>query len=162
MIDDFKNTIVSDEMYNILEKYNWKRFLKSKEYLVFNRNGEIADYYLNISYKKEKLHFDCILDMEFPEKRIYDLYTLINYINEKSEDGYFTLDLEKKIIKYKNSIYLPDELSKKYLYDLIDSSLNISDEFLKNFTLSIHKLIYSETTVEELTGLMFIKVLGHA
>jgi hypothetical protein len=162
MIDDFKNTIVSDEIYNILQKYNWKRFLKSKEDFVFNRNGEIADYYLNISYKKERLYFDCILDMEFPEKRIYDLYKLINYINEKSDDGYFTLDLEKKIIKYKNSIFFPNNLSHKHLYNLIDLSLNIGDELVQSFTLSIHKLIYSETTLEELTGLMFVKVLGHA
>jgi hypothetical protein len=162
MIDDFKNTIVSDEIYNILQKYNWKRFLKSKEHFVFNRNGEIADYYLNISYKKERLHFDCILDMEFPDKRIYDLYKLINYINDKSDDGYFTLDLEKKIINYKNSIFFPNNLSYQQLYNLIDSSLNIGDELVQSFTLSIHKLIYSETTVEELTGLMFVKVLGHA
>jgi hypothetical protein len=44
----------------------------------------------------------------------------------------------------------------------MDSSLYIADELVQNFTLSIHKLIYSETTVEELTGLMFVKVLGHA
>ena len=31
MIDDFKNTIVSDEIYNILQKYNWKKLLKSKD-----------------------------------------------------------------------------------------------------------------------------------
>ena len=61
--------------------------------------------------------------MEFPEKRIYDLYKLINYINEKSDDGYFTLDLEKKIIKYKNSIFFPNNLSNKLLYNLMDSSL---------------------------------------
>ena len=162
MIDDFNNTIVSDEIYNILQKYNWKKFLKSKENFVFNRNGEIADYYLNISYEKERLYFDCILDMEFPEKRIYDLYKLINYINEKSNDGYFTLDLENKIIKYKNSIFFPNNLSNKCLCNLMDCSLNIADELVQNFTLSIHKLIYSETTVEELTGLMFVKVLGHA
>ena len=162
MIDDFKNTIISDELYNILQKYNWKKFLKSKESFVFNRNGEIADYYLSISYEKERLYFDCVLDMEFPETRTYDLYKLINYINEKSEDGYFTLDFEKKIIKYKNSIFFPNTLSNRYLCDLIDSSLNIADQLVQSFTLSIHKLIYSETTVEELTGLMFVKVVGHA
>ena len=43
MIDDFKNTIVSDEIYNILQKYNWKKNLKFKENFIFNRNGEIAD-----------------------------------------------------------------------------------------------------------------------
>ena len=162
MIDDFKNTIISDEIYNILQKYNWKIFSKSKEHFVFNRNGEIADYYLNISYNKEKLYFDCILDMGFPEKRIYDLYKLINYINEKSDDGYFILDLDNKIIKYKNSIFFSNNLSNKNLYDLIDSSLNISEELVQSFTLSVHKLIYSEITVEELLGLMFVKVLGHA
>ena len=162
MINDFKNTIVSDEIYNILQKYNWKRVLNSKKHFVFNRNGEIADYYLNISYKKERLYFECVLDMEFPEKRIYDLFTLINYINQISDDGFFTLDLENKIIKYKSSIFFPNNLSNKYLYDLMDSSLNIADELVQSFTLSIHKLIYSETTVEELTGLMFVKVLGHA
>ena len=162
MIDDFKNTIVSDEIYSILQKYNWKRFLKSKEHFAFNRNGEIADYYLNISYRKERLYFDCVLDMEFPEKRIYDLYNLINYINEQSDDGYFILDFKNKTIKYKSSIFFSNNLSNKYLYDLIDLSLNIADELVQSFTLSIHKLIYSETTVEELKGLMFVKVLGHA
>ena len=93
MINDFNNTIVSDEIYNILQKYNWKKFLKSKENFVFNRNGEIADYYLNISYEKERLYFDCILDMEFPEKRIYDLYKLTNYMmnSNNNEDLYFYL-----------------------------------------------------------------------
>ena len=81
MIDYFENAIVSDEIFKILQKYNWKIFLKSADTFVFNRNGEIADYYLNISYKEDKLYFDYTLDMDFPEKRIYDLYTLINYIN---------------------------------------------------------------------------------
>ena len=121
MIQEFKNTIVSDEIYDILQKYNWKKFSRSKDHFVFNRNGEIADYYLNISYKKERLYFDCILDMEFPEKRIDDLYVLINYLNEKSDDGYFIFDIENKLIKYKNSIFFPNNLSNKYLYDLIDT-----------------------------------------
>ena len=162
MIDDFKNTIISDEIYDILQKYNWKKKINSNEKFIFNRNGEIADYCLNISYNKERLYFEYILYMQFPEKRIYDLYILVNYINQKSDDGYFTLDLENKIIKYKNSIFFPKNLSNKYLYNLIDSSLNIAEELVHSFTLSIHKLIYSETTVEELTGLMFVKPLGHA
>ena len=161
MIDDFQNIIVSDEIQTILKKYNWKRLLKSKNNFIYNRHGEIADYYLNITFNNERLYFECILDIEFPDRKLNDLYLLINHVNEKSYDGYFTFVTDNKTFKYKDSIHLSSNLSNKSLYGLIDLNLSTSDELIQNFTLSIHKLIYSEVTITELTDLMFVKVLGN-
>ena len=101
------------------------------------------------------------MDIEFPDRKLNDLYLLINHVNEKSYDGYFTFVTDNKTFKYKDSIHLSSNLSNKSLYGLIDLNLSTSDELIQNFTLSIHKLIYSEVTITELTDLMFVKVLGN-
>ena len=86
----------------------------------------------------------------------------MNKINDKSDDGYFTFDEQTKNIKYKDSVIFADKLSNTSLYDILDFNLSIVNELVESFTLSIHKLIYTETTVEEMSQLMFVKALGHA
>ena len=86
----------------------------------------------------------------------------MNKINDKSQDGYFTFDEQTKNIKYKDSVIFADKLSNTSLYDILDFNLSIVNELVESFTLSIHKLIYTETTVEEMSQLMFVKALGHA
>ena len=162
MIKDYQNIIISDQIFNILQKYNWKSFLYSKEHIICNRKGELADYSLNINYNNEELYFECVLDMELPNNKTNDLFLLINYVNEKNNDGYFVFDLKNKNIIYRFSIALSYKASNKLVYDLIDLKLSIADELIQNFTLSMHKIFYSETTVIELTDLMFVRALGSA
>ena len=162
MINDLNNNIISDKFSIVFQKYNWKKIKYCNGSFVFNRNGIIADYYLSISYKNERLFLECVLDMDFPETIIIDIYKLINKINDKSYDGYFTYDEQKKIIKYKDSVIFANKLSNISLYDILDFNLRVVNELVECFTLSIHKLIYTDTTVEEMSQLMFVKALGHA
>ena len=162
MINDLNKNIISDKFSNVFQKYNWKKIKFCNGSFVFNRNGIIADYYLSISYKNERLFLECVLDMDFPETITIDIYKLINNINDKSYDGYFTYDEQKKIIKYKDSIIFANRLSNDSLYDILDLNLSVVNELVECFTLSMHKLIYTETTVEEMSQLMFVKALGHA
>ena len=162
MINDLNNNIISDKFSNIFQKYNWKQINCCNGSFFFNRNGIIADYYLSISYKNERLFLECVVDMDFPESIIFDIYKLMNKINDKSQDGYFTFDEQTKNIKYKDSVIFADKLSNTSLYDILDFNLSIVNELVESFTLSIHKLIYTETTVEEMSQLMFVKALGHA
>ena len=162
MINDLKNNNVSDKFSSVFQKYNWNNIKYSKGSFVFNRNGEIADYYLSISYKNERLFLECVLEMDFPEAITFDIYKLINKINAKSYDGYFTYDEQKKLIKYKDSVIFANKFSITSLYDILDFNLSVVDELVECFTLSIHKLIYTEITVEEISQLLFAKALGHA
>ena len=162
MINDLKNNLVSEKVSNIFHKHHWKKNKYSQGSLNFNRNGEIADYCLIISYKNERLFFECILEMEFPKTIIFDLYKLINEINSNSHDGYFIYDEKKNLIKYKDSVIFANKFSSTSLCDIVDFNLSVVDELVGNFTLSIHKLIYTEVTVEEISQLMFVKALGRA
>ena len=162
MINDLNNNIFSDKFSNIFQKHNWKKIKISQDSLFFNRNGIIADYYLSISYKNERLFLECVLDMDFPESIIIDIYKLINKINDKSYDGYFTYDQQTRLFKYKDSVIFANKFSNTSLHDILDFNLSVIDELVECFTLSIHKLIYTEITVEEISQLMFVKALGHA
>ena len=162
MINDLNNNIVSDKFSNVFQKYNWKKIKSSNGSFVFNRNGVIADYYLSISYKNERLFLECVLDMDFPETIIVNIYKLINKINDKSYDGYFTYDQQTKLVKYKDSVIYANKFSNTSLHNILDLNLSVVDELVEYFTLSIHKLIYTEITVEEISQLMFVKALGHA
>ena len=100
--------------------------------------------------------------MDFPQTIIFDIYKLINKINDNSYDGYFIYDEQKNLIKYKDSVIFANKFSNTSLYEILDFNLGVVDELVECFTLSIHKLIYTETTVEEISQLMFAKALGHA
>ena len=162
MIENFHNIIASEEILNIFQKHSWKRQTKSKFNYDYNYKGDIADYYLNISYKEKKLNFVYILDVEVPENKIYDFFILINLINEKSGDGYFTFNLKDNIIKYHFSKHYFYNLTYEILLDLIDSNLDLTRDLFRNFTLFVHNLAYSETSSQEIIELMFIKTKGNA
>ena len=162
MIKNFNNIIVSEKILSVFQKYSWKRQSKSKFNCAYNYKGDIADYYLNISHKEKKINFEYILDLEFPKNKIYDFFILINVINEKSEDGYFTFNLKDNIIKYHFSKQYVGNLTYQILLDLIDSNLKLTYYLFHNFTLFVHNLAYSETSSQELVELMLLKTRGNA
>ena len=55
MENNLKNFFTSQELYNIFEKNSWKINSIDNDGYYFNYRGEIADYYLNISFKKAGL-----------------------------------------------------------------------------------------------------------
>ena len=162
MIENINNIIISEEILNIFQKHSWKRHSKSKFNFNYNYKGDIADYYLNISYKEKKIKFDYILDLEVPQNKICDFFILINIINEKSVDGYFTFNLKDNIIKYHFSKNYFDTLTCEIVIDLIDSNLELTCALFHNFTLLVHNLAYSEANLQEFIELIFSKAKGNA
>ena len=162
MIKNFNNIIFSEEILSVFQKYSWKRQSNSKFNYAYNYKGDIADYYLNISHKEKKIDFEYILDLEVPKNKIYDFLILINIINDKSADGYFTFNLKENIIKYHFSKHYFGDLTYPILFDLIDSNLKLTYDLFYNFTLFVHNLAYSEISSQELVELMLIKTKGNA
>ena len=162
MIKDFNNTIMSEEILNVFQKHSWKRETNSKFNYTYNYKGDIADYYLNVSHKEKKINFEYILDLQVPKSKINDFFILINVINEKSVDGFFTFNLKDNIIKYHFSKHYFDNLTYEILLDLIDSNLKLTYYLFHNFTLFVHNLAYSETSSQELVELMLLKTKGNA
>ena len=162
MIKNFNNIIVSEEILSVFQKYSWKRQYKSKFNYTYNYKGDIADYYLNLSHKEKKINFEYILDLQIPKNKIHDFFILVNVINERSVDGYFTFNLKDNIIKYHFSKHYLDNITYEILLDLIDSNLKLTYYLFHNFTLFVHNLAYSETSSQELVELMLLKTKGNA
>ena len=127
------------------KNHRWKREAKSKFNYSYNYKGDIADYYLNLSHKEKKINFEYILDLQVPKNKIHDFFILVNVINERSVDGYFTFNLKDNIIKYHFSKHYLDNITYEILLDLIDSNLKLTYYLFHNFTLFVHNLAYSET-----------------
>ena len=162
MIKNFNNIIISEEILNVFQKHRWKREAKSKFNYTYNYKGDIADYYLNLSHKEKKINFEYILDLQVPKNKIHDFFILVNVINERSVDGYFTFNLKDNIIKYHFSKHYLDNITYEILLDLIDSNLKLTYYLFHNFTLFVHNLAYSETSSQELVELMLLKTKGNA
>ncbi|MDC1356443.1 hypothetical protein N8310_02520 [Pseudomonadota bacterium] len=162
MIKNFNNIIISEEILNVFQKHRWKREAKSKFNYTYNYKGDIADYYLNVSHKEKKINFEYILDLQVPKNKIHDFFILVNVINERSVDGYFTFNLKDNIIKYHFSKHYLDNITYEILLDLIDSNLKLTYYLFHNFTLFVHNLAYSETSSQELVELMLLKTKGNA
>ena len=162
MTKNLKNIFVSQGIYNIFEKYNWKIYSNTNDNYDFNYKGEIADYYLNISLKSQTIIFEYVLDVEFPKDKIYDLFVLINFINEKSIGGYFTFNLDFNIIKFKVSKNCDGILTKEFILEFIETNLSFTHELFRNFTLYLHNLVHNEKTSQDLMELMFLNIEGHA
>ena len=162
MIKKFNNIIISEEILNVFQKHRWKREAKSKFNYTYNYKGDIADYYLNLSHKEKKINFEYILDLQVPKNKIHDFFILVNVINERSVDGYFTFNLKDNIIKYHFSKHYLDNITYEILLDLIDSNLKLTYYLFHNFTLFVHNLAYSETSSQELVELMLLKTKGNA
>ena len=152
MIEDFKNIITSEAMLNVLQKYSWVVHSKSKYKYIYNFDSDIADYYLNISFKDKSLNFEYVLDVDIPKNKIYDLFILINFVNEKSIEGYFTFNLKNCFDHFSNKIFL----------ELIETNLKLTRDLFRDFLLQVHNFTYSDTSSQELTELMFLKTEGHA
>jgi len=162
MEDNLKKKFASQELNNIFEKNSWKISPSDNDSYYFNYRGEIADYYLNISFKSEIIIFEYVLDLEFPNDKIFDLLILINFINQKSTDGYFIFELDSNIIKYKVTKCCANNLTSEFLAEFFETNLNFTKQLFHDFSLYLHNLIYNEKNSQDLMELMFLNIEGHA
>ena len=162
MTNELKNMFFTPELSNIFQKYHWHMLSNSEKSYHFNYRGEIADYYLMLSYNNNTIKFNYTLDLDVPKDKLNNLLMLINLVNQKSKDGFFVYDLEVNKVKfYFNKQYFL-KLKKKILEDVIEENLNITNYLFRDFVLAIHNLVYSEKIDQSSFQLMFSKIEGYA
>ena len=89
MTNELKNIFLTTELFNIFQKHDWYLLSNSEKNCYFNYRGEIADYYLMLSYNNNTIKFNYTLDLDVPKDKMNDLLILINLVNQKSKDGFF-------------------------------------------------------------------------
>mgnify|MGYP001398654486 CR=1 FL=1 len=162
MTNELDNIFFTTELSNIFKKHDWHILLNSEKNYHFNYRGEIADYYLMLSYNNNTIKFNYTLDIEVPKDKINDLLMLINFVNQKNQDGFFVFDFEVNKVKFYFNKQCFLKLKKKILEDVIEENLNRTNSLFRNFALAIHNLAYSEKIDPISFQLMFLKIEGCA
>ena len=162
MNDEFKNIIFTHKISNIFQKYHWFISSNSDKNFHFNYQGEIADYYLVVSYNYNYIQFDYTLDIEVPRDKINELQKLINFVNQKTKNGFFIYDLEVDKVKFHIIKQYFVKLKNKIIEDVIEENLKITNHLFRDFTMATHNLIYAEKTDQSYIELMFMEVEGYA
>ena len=162
MTNELKNIFLTSKLSSVFQKHHWHVLLNSKQNYYFNYQGEIADYYLVLSYNYNYIQFDYTLDIEVPRDKINELQKLINFVNQKTKNGFFIYDLEADKVKFHIIKQYFVKLKNKIIEDVIEENLNLTNYLFRNFTLATHNLIYAEKTDQNYIELMFMEVEGYA
>ena len=162
MNDELKNIIFTNKIFNIFQKHHWFISSNSDKNVHFNYQGEIADYYLVVSCNYNYIQFNYTLDIEIPRDKINELQKLINFVNQKTKNGFFIYDLEADKVKFHIIKQYFVKLKNKIIEDVIEENLNLTNYLFRNFTLATHNLIYAEKTDQNYIELMFMEVEGYA
>lgn len=162
MTDELNYVIFSTKVYNIFQKYHWHFHENTNDYYHFNYKGEIADYYLLISFNKKSLNFNYTLDIDVSRDKVHELLLLINFVNKKTPNGNFIYDLPVNKVKFKiNMQYFP-KLNIEIIEDFIEENLHSTNNLFHNFSQAAHNLIYAEKTDQNFMELMFSQIQGNA
>ena len=161
MTNSLKNIFSDHTLSYIFQKHHWHSVSNSKNYH-FNYKGEIADYYLTVSYNNNIIKFEYTLDIEIPDYKISDLLLLINFVNQKNGNGFFIYDFKVNRVKFHISRQYFVKLKNKIIEDVIEDNLNITNHLFCNFALAIHNLVYAEQIDQNCLELMFLKIEGYA
>ena len=162
MTDELKNIFFTPKLSSIFKKHHWSISSNYEKHYHFNYQGEIADYYLIVSHNYNYIQFDYTLDIEVPRNKINELQKLINFVNQKTQTGFFIYDLEVDKIKFYISKQYFVKLKNKIIEDFIEKNLNITNYLFRNFALATHNLIYAEKIDQSYIELMFMEVKGYA
>ena len=156
-----KNIFSNSKLYYIFQKHHWHILSNSKNYN-FNYKGEIADYYLAVSYNNNIIKFEYTLDLEIPEDKINELMILINFVNQKTENGFFIYDFKINKPKFHLNRQYFVKFKNKIIEEVIEENLNMTNHLFCNFILATHNLIYAEKLDQSCLELMFLKIEGYA
>ena len=162
MTDELKNIFFTPKLYSIFQKHHWSISSNYEKHYHFNYQGEIADYYLIVIHNYNYIQFDYTLDIEVPRDKINELQKLINFVNQKTKNGFFIYDLEADKVKFHIIKQYFVKLKNKTIEDVIEENLNLTNYLFRNFTLATHNLIYAEKTDQNYIELMFMEVEGYA
>ena len=162
MTDELKYIFFTPKLSSIFQKHHWSFSSNSEKNYHFKYQGETADYYLIVSHNYNYIKFDYTLDIEVPRNKINELQKLINFVNQKTQTGFFIYDLEVDKIKFYISKQYFVKLKNKIIEDFIEKNLNITNYLFRNFVLATHNLIYAEKIDQSYIELIFMEVEGYA
>ena len=162
MNDGLKNIIFTHKIFNIFQKHHWFISSNCDKNVHFNYQGEIADYYLVVLCNHNYIQFNYTLDIEIPRDKINELQELINFVNQKTKNGFFTYNYEADKVKYHTIKQFFVKLKNKIIEDVIEENLNLTNYLFRNFTLATHNLIYAEKSDQNYIELIFMEVEGYA
>ena len=157
-----KNIISASRLSYIFQKHHWRILSYSEKNYHFNYQGDIADYNLIVSYNNNTIKFEYILDIYVPEDKINDLLILINFVNQKTRNGFFIYDFKVNEVKFNINLENYVKLKNKIIEDVIEENLYITKHLFFNFALATHNLIYAEKIDQNYLELMFLKIEGYA
>ena len=162
MTDELNNISFTPKLSNIFQKHRWSISSNSENNYHFNYQGEITDYYLIVSHNYNFVQFNYTLDIEVPRYKINELQKLINFVNQKTQTGFFIYDLEANKIKFYINKQYSVKLKNKIIKKIIEENLYLTSYLFHNFSQAIHNLIYAEKIDQSYIELMFMEVEGYA
>ena len=162
MTEELKKIIFSPQISNIFRKNDWIINKNTKNMCHSYFVGEIANYYLCIFSKNDKIYFQFTLDIEIPKKKLNELLILINCANQNSEEGFFVYD--NKVSKIKYNLILSDTIiiEEKAIQDFLKNKLHLTRNLFHNFVSGVHNLLYGEKIEDASLKLLFLKYKGCA
>ena len=162
MTEELKKIIFSPQILDVFHRNDWIINNNPKYNYNYYFFGEIADYYLNIFYNKDKIYFQFTLNLEIPNKKLNDLLILINIANQNSEEGFFLFDFKVNKIKYNlisSDIVI---IEGKNLQNFLKIKLSLTQSLFQNFVSGVHNLVYGEKIDFASLELLFLKNEGYA
>ncbi len=162
MTKELKKIITSPQILNIFYKNDWILNNNPKNNYNYYFAGEIADYYLNIFYNNDEIYFQFTLNLEIPNKKLYELLILINVANQNSKEGFFVFDFKVNKIKY--NLVSSDMLivERRTLQNFLKIKLALTRSLFQNFVLGVHNLVYGEKIECAALELLFLNNEGYA
>ena len=126
MTNGLKDLFSTLQLSHVFQKHNWHILTNSEKKYYLNYRGEIADYQLILSYNDNAVKFNYTLDIEIPKDKINDLLILINFVNQKIQDGFFVYDFKvnKVIFNIKRKYF--KQLKNDKIKDVIEDNLYIT------------------------------------
>ena len=144
MTEELKKIIFSPQILDVFHKNDWIINNNPENNYNYYFFGEIADYYLNIFYNKDKIYFQFTLNLEIPNQKLNDLLILINIANQNSEEGFFVFDFKVNKIKYNlisSDIVI---IEGNNLQNFLKIKLSLTQSLFQNFVSGVHNLVYGE------------------
>ena len=162
MTEELKKIIFSPQILDVFHRNDWIINNNPKNNYNYYFFGDIADYYLNIFYNKDKIYFQFTLNLEIPNKKLNDLLILINIANQNSEEGFFLFDFKVNKIKYNlisSDIVI---IEGNNLQNFLKIKLSLTQSLFQNFVSGVHNLVYGEKIDFASLELLFLNNEGYA
>ena len=162
MTEELKKIIFSPQILDVFYKNDWILNNNPKNNYNYYFFGEIADYYLNIFYIKDKIYFHFTLNLEIPNKKLNELLILINIANQNTEEGFFVFDFKVNRIKYNlisSDIVI---IEKRTLQNFLKIKLALTRSLFQNFVSGVHNLVYGDNIDCASLELLFLNNEGYA